>query len=133
MNRHCLIGNLGKDPEQIIFDNGNKRTTFPLATTHKWKDKNTGETKIDTQWHNIVANGRYADLTNDYLSKGTKVYIEGRSKTRAYGDDNNKKYITEVHVNYVEFLSQRKEQGTPLDSMPPKNQTKVEEEDDLPF
>ena len=128
LNKHKIIGHLGNDPEKISFENGGSITKFSVATTKKWRDKLTNEMKSDTQWHNIVASGRYSDLTHQYLKKGSKVYLEGEPRHRSYGEP--KKYITEVHINKVIFL-EKTERPTPLDNMP--NKIKSNDDDDLPF
>ncbi|SED09501.1 single-strand binding protein [Tenacibaculum sp. MAR_2009_124] len=135
LNQHSIIGYLGNDPEQHKFTNDNSITRFTVATSKKWKDKQSGETKTDTQWHNIVANGRYSSLTYEFLKKGSKVFIQGEVKHRSYGEANNKKYITETHLTNFAFLD-KVERSTPLDNMPTKvNNTSQNnsEDDDLPF
>ncbi|CAL2094639.1 single-stranded DNA-binding protein [Tenacibaculum sp. 190524A02b] len=142
LNQHHIIGNLGNDPETHTFSNGNQQTKFQVATTSYWIDKNSGEKIKNTVWHNIIASGKYAQTTATYLKKGSKVYLEGEVRHRSYGETNNKKYITEVHLTKIKFLSsvERVERPTPLDNMPPKTnnqqqqtQTTSEEDDDLPF
>lgn len=97
LNKAILIGNLGADPETRYTPDGKAVTTFSIATSEKWKDKNTGEDREKTEWHRIVTFGRAAELAAEYLSKGRKVYIEGRIQTRNWDDDDGKKhYITEI-------------------------------------
>ncbi len=112
-NKLTAIGNLGKDPEMRFTPNGNPVTTFSLATNHSYtKD---GEKKTETEWFNVVAWDKTAELCNQYLSKGMRVYIEGRVRTRSWEDQNGqKKYRTEVVAEKVLFLEkngQGKEEG----------------------
>ena len=91
-----LIGNLGRDVEVFKFDTGNKKATFTMATTESYTNKN-GEKTDDTQWHNIVAWGKTADLMSTLLEKGNQVLVKGKIVNRTYEDkEGNKKYITEI-------------------------------------
>ncbi len=95
VNKVILLGNLGRDAETKFTPSGVARTTFSVATSRRYKDQQTGEWKEETDWHNIVL-WRSENLAN-YLTKGTKVYLEGRLQTRSYEDrDGQKKYMTEV-------------------------------------
>jgi single-strand DNA-binding protein len=104
VNKAILIGNLGRDPELRRTANGSSVVSFPLATTERWNDK-SGEKKDRTEWHNIVAWGKLADLANQYLSKGRSTYIEGRITTNSWDDkDGNKRYRTEIVATQIQFL-----------------------------
>jgi len=105
VNKQILVGNLGNDPETFEFDSGDKVTKFSLATSKSWKDKGTGEKKTDTQWHHIVCQRHFATNAEKYLKKGSKVYIEGETKHRAYQQDGINKSVTEVYVSALQFLS----------------------------
>ena len=105
VNKQILIGNLGNDTESIQFDNGDKITKFSIATSRSWKDKNSGEKKTDTQWHNIICQRHFADNAEKYLKKGSKVYLEGETRHRQYEVSGVVKYITEVYVSDMKFLS----------------------------
>jgi single-strand DNA-binding protein len=98
VNKVILIGNLGRDPEVRSFQNGGKVCNFTLATSESWKDKNSGERKESTQWHNIVVKSEgLIGVVERYLKKGSKVYIEGRIESRKYTDkDGTEKYVTEI-------------------------------------
>lgn len=98
VNKVTLIGNLGKDPESRTFQNGGKVVNFSIATSETWKDKNTGERKEKTEWHNIsVLNEGLAGVAERFLKKGSKVYVEGAMKTRKWQDQSGQdKYSTEV-------------------------------------
>jgi single-strand DNA-binding protein len=98
LNKVMLIGNLGKDPEVRSFQNGGKVCNFSLATSESWKDKNTGERREKTDWHNVaIFNENLVRIAEQYLKKGSKVYIEGSLQTRKWQDQSGAdKYTTEV-------------------------------------
>jgi single-strand DNA-binding protein len=107
VNKAILIGNLGKDPELRYTPGGRAVATFSLATSENWTGPD-GEKKESTTWHNIVAWGKTAELAKEYLRKGRQVYIEGRIANRSYEDkEGNKKYISEVVVQTMQFLGGR--------------------------
>jgi single-strand DNA-binding protein len=98
VNRATILGNLGRDVETRYTPNGEAVANFSVATTEKWTDK-SGEKKEETQWHNIVAFGRVAEIAAEYLHKGSPVYIDGKIKTRKYTDKQGvEKSVTEIHV-----------------------------------
>ncbi|MBN1127725.1 MAG: single-stranded DNA-binding protein [Chitinispirillaceae bacterium] len=104
VNKVILIGHLGRDPELRYTPGGQPAASFTLATSERWNDKN-GQRQERTEWHNIVAWGKLAELANQYLKKGRPVYIEGRIATRSWDDrDGNKKYKTEIVANAIQFL-----------------------------
>ena len=98
VNKVILVGNLGKDPEVRRMQNGDAVVNFSIATSESWKDKNTGERKEKTEWHNVVVfNDGIAKVAEQYLKKGMKVYIEGSLQTRSWEDQSGvKKYTTEI-------------------------------------
>lgn len=102
LNKVQLIGNLGKDPEVRTFNNGGKICNFSIATSESWKDKQTGEKKEKTEWHNITITGDgLVGVCERYLKKGSKVYIEGKMQTRKWQDrDGNDRWTTEVVVGF---------------------------------
>ncbi len=108
VNRVILIGNLGDDPKIIEFENDNKIARFPLATTEVYFKKDTNEKVENTEWHNIVMRNRQADVAQQYLTKGDKVFIEGKLKTRKWEDQGQDKYITEIQVDTFTFLTPKK-------------------------
>ncbi len=98
-----MIGNLGDDPSALRVIGGTDIATtgFSLATREQWKDRTTGEKKERTEWHKISIVGRLAETACEYLKKGSKVYLEGRLKTRSWVDDDGaKKYITEIFIDF---------------------------------
>jgi len=106
-NKVQLIGNLGKDPEVKNLASGKIKANFSLATSENYKNSQ-GEKVTETQWHNIVAWGKIAEIAENYLQKGNKVAIEGKLIHRVYDDkDGNKKYITEVVANSVMMLDSK--------------------------
>ena len=110
LNKAMLIGNVGRDPEVRYLDgkDGNaKVATFTLATTERYRDRN-GETRENTEWHNIVAWRSTADVVERFVRKGTQVYIEGRLRTRSWDDQTgNKRYTTEIIVDNLQLLGKK--------------------------
>ena len=108
VNKVILLGNLGKDPEVKFLPSGQAVANFGLATTERYKDKG-GEWQDKTEWHNITAYGRQAEIIRDYVKKGHKLFIEGRLTTRSWDDkDTGKKvYRTEIVVSDLSLLSGR--------------------------
>ena len=98
VNKAILIGNLGKDPKVSSLNSGDKVVSFTLATSETWKDKNTGERREKTEWHNVVVyNENIGRVVEQYCKKGSKVYVEGQIQTRKYNDQSGaEKYITEI-------------------------------------
>ncbi|MRT15517.1 single-stranded DNA-binding protein [Vitellibacter sp. q18] len=106
-NKVQLIGNLGNDPEIINLDGGKKLAKFSIATNETYKNQK-GEKITDTQWHNIVAWGKTAEIIENYLSKGKEVAVEGKLTSRSWEDkDGNKKYITEIVCNELVMLGSK--------------------------
>ena len=110
LNKVMLIGNVGRDPEVRYLDgnSGNaKVATFTLATTERYRDRN-GETRENTEWHNIVAWRGNADVAERFIKKGTQLYIEGRIRTRSWDDQSgNKRYTTEIIVDNLQLLGKK--------------------------
>ena len=108
VNKVILVGRVGKDPEVLYTSGGDSVATFSLATSESWKDAG-GEKKEKTEWHNIVAWKKLADLAKNYLPKGSLVYIEGKLQTRKWTDkDNNTRYTTEIVAQTFTFLESSK-------------------------
>ena len=109
VNKVILLGNVGQDPRVKYFDTGSAVATFPLATTDRGYTLANG-TQIPerTEWHNIVASNRLAEIVDKYVHKGDKLYLEGKIRTRSYSDQSGAmRYITEVYVDYMEMLSSK--------------------------
>lgn len=97
VNKAIIVGNLGRDPETKTMNNGDKVCNLSIATSERWKDKNTGEQQERTEWHRVVLFRRLAEIAEQYLRKGSKVYLEGKIKTRKWTDNNNNdRYTTEI-------------------------------------
>ena len=106
LNKVMLIGHLGDDVKIHYFEGGNCIGRFPIATNESYTNKQTGEKVTNTDWHNIVVRNKAAEICEKYLSKGDKVYVEGRLKNRQWqAEDGTTKYTTEVHVQDFTFLS----------------------------
>ena len=153
INKVTLVGNVGNDPEVKVFQNGNKVVNLSLATSERWKDKETGEMKSITEWHRVaIFNVLLADIAEKYIKKGSKIYLEGQLQTRKWQDSSGSdKYTTEVVVqNYKgelvlldrssdnNTLGSFEDQAKPTQDIanPSKKQIKNEIddlEDDIPF
>lgn len=125
LNKVLLIGNVGRDPEvRYLEGNGaagnTKVATFTLATTERYRDRNSGETRESTEWHNIVAWRQSADIAEKYIHKGSQIFIEGRLRTRSYTDQSGvKKYTTEITVDNLQLLGRRQDDGQNGGYQPP--------------
>jgi single-strand DNA-binding protein len=127
VNKVILIGNLGKDPVTRSLANGDKAATLSLATSQAWRDSVSGEPREHTEWHRVTLYGRLAEIAEQYLRKGAKVYVEGSLKTRQWQDDRGQtQYTTEVQAKTLEMLD-KAEQGS-------TGQTIISAEiDEIPF
>ncbi len=100
VNKVILIGNLGNDPDVRFTPNGSAVANLSLATSESWKDRNTGQQQEKTEWHRVVVFGKLAEIVQQYLRKGSKVYIEGKLQTRKWqGQDGQDRYTTEIVVD----------------------------------
>lgn len=141
LNKVMLIGHLGDEVKIHRFEDGGCVGRFPLATNETYMNKQTNERVSNTEWHNIVLRNKAAEICEKYLSKGDKVYIEGRIKTRKWQDDKgNDRYSTEINCSEFTFLSNKNEIPTQTDNSTSVSEKKteivsdsVEETDDLPF
>ena len=135
LNKVMLIGHLGDDVKMHYFDGGGCIGRFPLATNEVYTNKTSGEKVTNTDWHNIVVRNKAAEICEKYLSKGDKIYIEGRIKTRKWQDQENKdRYTTEINVDEFTFLSTKKNEGggSSPEAAPPAKE-EAPPESDLPF
>ncbi len=108
VNKVILIGNLGKDPEVKYFPSGGALCNVTIATSESWTDKQSGEKKERTEWHNVVFNNKLAEIAGQYLKKGSKVYVEGSLRTRKWQDkEGADRYTTEVLVQDMQMLDGR--------------------------
>ena len=128
VNKVIIVGNLGRDPEMRTFPSGDQVANVTIATTDKWKDKASGEAREATEWHRVSFNGRLAEIVEQYLRKGSLVYVEGSLRTRKYQKDGVDHYATEIRADQMRMLdkrsdSQQGDQGqaqTPRNSAPPR-------------
>lgn len=110
VNKVILVGNLGRDPEMRTFPSGDQVANITLATTDRWRDKNTGENKESTEWHRVVFHARLAEIVGQYCRKGSQVYIEGSLHTRKWTDQQGiERYSTEVRADSMQMLNTRRE------------------------
>ncbi|WP_242203879.1 single-stranded DNA-binding protein [Aestuariivivens insulae] len=146
LNKVMLIGHLGDEVKMHYFEGGGCVGRFPLATNETYTNKQTNERVTNTEWHNIVVRNKGAEICEKYLSKGDKVYIEGRLKTRKWQDDKgNDRYSTEIQCTDFTFLSTKSENeanaGNHNQAVQPKQDAVQEpsvepignDDDDLPF
>jgi len=140
VNKVILIGNLGGDPEVRYMTNGKAVANMTVATSESWKDKNTGETVDRTEWHRVTLYRRLAEIANEYLKKGSKVYLEGKLQTRQWEDKGgNKRYTTEIIVDNLQMLDSRGEKNTSATSQttpvskPATDAINEDFDDDIPF
>jgi single-strand DNA-binding protein len=118
INKVIIIGNLGKDPESRAFPDGSSVTNITVATSESWKDKQTGQQQTVTEWHRIVlrdrGNFKLGQIAAQYLKKGSKVYIEGKLKTRKWQDNQGQdRYTTEIVANEMQMLDSMSEAERP--------------------
>lgn len=113
VNKVILVGNLGRDPEMRTFPSGDQVANVTIATTDRWRDKNTGENKESTEWHRVVFNGRLAEIVGQYLRKGSQVYVEGSLRTRKWTDQTTgqERYATEIRADSMQMLGSRQGMG----------------------
>ena len=141
INKVILIGNLGGDPEAKFMPSGGAVTNITVATSESWKDKTSGEQKEQTEWHKVVFFNRLAEIAGEYLSKGSKVYIEGSLRTRSWEQDGQKKYMTEIVASEMQMLDSRgestqaarPEQKPAQKPAPQQAQGYDDFDDDIPF
>jgi single-strand DNA-binding protein len=151
INKVILIGNVGKDPDVRYFDNGSAVVNFPLATTERGYTAANGTQVPDrTEWHNIVCWRGLAKVAEQYVKKGTQLYIEGKIRSRSYDDQNGvKRYVTEIYADNMELLGRRGDSNSSSDMYPQQTQVSAtaqppvnnqptepfvsDEADDLPF
>jgi len=130
LNKAMIIGNLGADPEVRATPNGMSIAKFSVATSEKWKDKKTGEMNEETEWHRITVFGPSAESCGQYLSKGSKVHVEGKIKTSEYEKDGEMRKSTEIIGQRVLFLDSRSKEPAQ-----PSKQESIDKnfDDDIPF
>lgn len=140
INKAILVGNLGRDPEVSYTPSGTAVAKFSIATSERWKDKNSGEMQERTEWHRITAFGRLAEICGEYLSKGRQVYIEGRIQTSSWEKDGVTRYTTEIIASDMKMLGTRDSAkavspsvAVPASEMPGPPSYQEGPDDDIPF
>lgn len=118
INKAIILGNLGKDPDTKYTASGSAVCSFSIATSETWKDKNTGEKQEKTEWHNIAAFGKLAEICSQYLTKGSKVYIEGKIQTDKYQKEGVDHYSTKIIAQTMQMLDSRNNQSQPAQQQP---------------
>ena len=120
VNKVIIVGNLGRDPEVRTFPSGDRVANVTIATTDKWKDKQSGEMREATEWHRVVFNGRLAEIVEQYLRKGSQVYVEGSLRTRKWTDQSGvEKYSTEIRADSLQMLGARQDTAAPAPAARP--------------
>lgn len=143
-NKATLLGHVGNDPEVRYTTSGEAVCNFSLATTERWRDKASGETREATEWHRIVCYRKLAEVAGQYVRKGTPLFLEGRIRTRKWTDkDGNDRYTTEIEMSEMQMLGNKQERTASHDGQPrpekgrkpvkQKNPPLPQEEEDLPF
>jgi len=148
VNKVILIGHLGQDPQSRAMPSGKAVVNLRLATSDQWRDKQTGENKESTEWHNVVMFDRLAEIAAEYLRKGSHVYVEGRIRTRKWQDrEGQDRYTTEIIANEMQMLGGRGSAERGAGSAPDRTRERNEEpasrpeavgvaesfDDDIPF
>jgi len=143
LNKAQLIGNLGRDPEVRVTQNGSSIATLSVATSESWKDKNTGERVERTEWHRVVIlnNDGLCKLVERCLARGSKVYVEGQIRTRKWTDrEGAERYATEIHVTpfagTITFLDSKRDNDDRVPRQQPATaggSTGADLDDDVPF
>jgi single-strand DNA-binding protein len=148
VNKVILIGHLGQDPQTRAMPSGKTVVNLRLATSDQWRDKQTGENKEATEWHNVVMFDRLAEIAAEYLRKGSQIYVEGRIRTRKWQDrEGQDRYTTEIVVNEMQMLGGRGSADRGAGGAPDRSRERAEEpatrtetagvaesfDDDIPF
>jgi len=114
LNKVMLIGHLGDEVKMHYFEGGNCIGRFPVATNESFSNRQTGEKVTTTEWHNVVVRNKLAELCEKFLSKGDRVFIEGKIKTRQWEQEGVKRYTTEIHALDMTFLTTKKDLNNPV-------------------
>ena len=140
LNKVQLIGRVGKDPEIRYLTSGKAVANFSIATSESYKDKQTGEKVEKTEWHNISAFDRLAEIIGEYVKKGALLYVEGKIQTRKYEKDGVERYATGIQIHEMKMLggrsegeSQQPQQRRAASSAPPSGSGFDDMDDDIPF
>ena len=138
-NQATIVGNLGRDPESKHLNSGDVVTNFSVATSERWKDKQSGEMREKTEWHRVALFGRVAEIARDFLRKGSKVLVQGKLQTRSYRKEgeSSDRYSTEINVSGFQgrlVLLDKKEDGPPPQQQTQQTQSDITDPElDVPF
>lgn len=141
VNKVIILGNLGQDPEVRYLQNGNAVCSISVATSETWKDKESGEQREKTEWHKCVAFRRLAEIMGEYLSKGSKVYLEGRLQTRKWQDQQGQdRYTTEIvlqryrgELTMLDGKPDGERHKRPAERHDAPSQSRADLDDEIPF
>ena len=137
VNKAIILGNVGKDPELKYMPSGKAVCNISIATSEKWKDKATGDTKEATEWHSIVFYDKLAEIVGEYVRKGSQLYIEGKLRTRTWKDKEGRDcYKTEIMASEMQLLGGKQECQSDKQQAPSAEQASGDGEpfsDDIPF
>ena len=123
LNKVTLIGRLGADPEVKYMPSGGAVTNISLATTRRWKDRQSGERRDETEWHRVTFFNRLAEIAGEYLRKGSLIYVEGRIRTRKWQDQNGQdRYMTEIIAEQMQMLDSKNNTQAPSSHTQPAAQ-----------
>ena len=132
LNKVMLIGNVGVDPEYRTTATGTAVVSLTLATNEKWTDKQ-GAKQEKTEWHRVAMSNKLAELANQYVKKGSKIYIEGKITTSTYEKNGEKRYSTEIIANSMQFLDSKPKDSEPRQKAQSNSQFGDDFNDDIPF
>lgn len=135
VNKAIIVGNLGQDPDTRYMPSGSAVTNISIATSEKWKDKQTGEPRERTEWHKVSMFGRLAEIAAEYLRKGSQVYIEGKLQTDKWQDrDGNDRYTTKIIANQMQMLGGKMASKSVENRVASQSQPSSDDfDDDIPF
>ena len=132
VNKAIIVGNLGDDPKTSVLPQGGAVTNLSVATSESWKDKQTGEIKERTEWHKVVMFNRLAEVAGEHLSKGSKVYVEGKIQTRKWKDQSGQdRYTTEIVGSQMQMLDSK--ESKPQAQPQPQQSNGDFDSEDIPF
>jgi len=132
LNKAMIIGNLGADPEVKYLPSGRAVANLRVATNRQWQDKDSGEQKEQTEWHRVTLFGGMAEVAGKYLSRGSRVFIEGRLQTREWEKDGQKRYTTEIIAENMIMLGGKGESAD-QDTGYDKDYSAPSQDEDIPF
>ena len=123
VNKVIIVGNCGRDPEVRSFPSGGRVANLTVATTDRWKDKQSGEMREVTEWHRVVFNDRLAEIVEQYIRKGSQIYIEGSLRTRKWTDQSGQeKFTTEIRADQMQMLGGKQDGGSSAPAPAPSPQ-----------